>query len=168
MKSLKFNLKEWNKEVFGRLKVNIGEVEIKLMDAQTAFDSSPCDSILLDLNSAKPALHNLLNAESTLWKQRAKIRWLQDGDRNTKFFHLSSKSRGIQNRIDRISVGGTLFEVKEDIKDQASVSFSNLLRSSSVIPEEALFGMTRPSVSLDQNKLLTAIPSSTKIREAVF
>ena len=56
------------------------------MGLQTAFDDTHYDSILSDLNSAKSNLHNWLNAELVHWKQRAKIKWLQDGDRNTTFF----------------------------------------------------------------------------------
>lgn len=45
---------------------------------------------------------------------------------------------------------------------------SNLLQPSSATLDEALFYMIGPSVSPEQNKSLTAIPSSTDIREAVF
>lgn len=84
------------------------------------------------------------------------------------FFHLSAKSKGIRNQIDRILVGGNLFEEEEEIRDQATVYFLNLLQSSSAIPEETLFDMARPPVSFQQNKLLLANPSSTETREAVF
>lgn len=134
------------------------------MDIQIAFDSNPCDSILSDLNSAKSDLHNWLNVESAHWKQRAKIILLQDGDMNTKFFHLSAKSRGICNRIDRISEGGKLFEEEAHIRDQATHFFSNVLQSSSSFSDEARFDMAGPSVSAEQNKLLTAIPYSSKIK----
>lgn len=82
------------------------------MDSQQAFDSNPSDAILLDPNSDKSSLHNWLKAEFVHWKQRSKISHLQDGDRNTKFFHLSAKSTGIINRIDRILVGGNLLKMQ--------------------------------------------------------
>ena len=129
LKCLKLHLKVWNKEVFGYLKVKISGAGQKVMDLQTAFADCPCAFILLDFNSAKFDLHNWLNAESVLWKQRAKIRWLQDGDRNTTFFHLFEKPRGIRNRIDSISEAGMLFEEEVQIRDQATLFFSNLLKS---------------------------------------
>lgn len=159
LKTPKLNLKVQNKEVFGQLKYKIAEAEQFVMAMQTSFEPHPCDSFLLDLNSAKSALHNWLTAESAHWKQRAKIRWLQAGDSNTRFFHLSAKSKGIHNRIDRISVGGNIIEDEEQIRDQASIFFLNLLQSSNFIPEKVPFDMVRPSVTAEQNKLLTTIPS---------
>ena len=119
-------------------------------------------------NSKKSLLYNWLNAKAVHWKQRSRIRWLQDDDRNTKFFHLSAKSRSIWNRIDSISVGDTLFKDEEQIRDQACIHFSKLLQSSFSIPDESLFNMAGPSVKEEQNGILVAIPSATKIRDAVF
>ena len=68
------------------------------------------------------------------------------------FFHLLPKFRGSRNRIDRISVGGSSVEDEEEIKTQASIFFSTLLQSSSMIPDESLFNMATPSVSTEQNQ----------------
>jgi hypothetical protein len=37
--------------------------------------------------------------EEVLWKQKSRIQWLREGDRNTKFFHNSLLQRRNQNRI---------------------------------------------------------------------
>lgn len=137
------------------------------MAKQSAFEAHRSDPLLQDLNLAKVALHNWLNAEAVHWKQRAKINQLQDGDRNTKFFNLSAKSKGIRKSIDRISIGGIILEEEDQIRDQASTFFSNLLQATSVILDEALFQMEGPFVSEEQNKILTATPSPADIREAV-
>ncbi|XXG88202.1 hypothetical protein AAC387_Pa12g0446 [Persea americana] len=117
MKVLKGNLKVWNLETFGQLKRNIEDVEKDVLQVQLAYDSHPSAQLLLDLNLAKLALHNWLNTESTHWKQKAKLIWLQDGDRNTRFFHQTAKSRSILNRINKITVDGTIFEEEEDIRN---------------------------------------------------
>ncbi|XP_023757720.2 uncharacterized protein LOC111906233 [Lactuca sativa] len=52
-------------------------------------------NILFDFNVA-------CNDEEKLLAQRAKIKWLQEGDNNSKFFHRIVKSRGNSNRIQMV------------------------------------------------------------------
>lgn len=39
------------------------------------------------------------------WGQRARVKWLNEGDRNTKFFHATTIQRRGRNRIQRIKDG---------------------------------------------------------------
>ena len=95
LKILKSKLKIWNYEVFGQLKHYIADAKKLVVEAQTLYDSNPSKPPLLALNSSKSSLHNWLKAESVYWKQKSKIRWLKDGDRNTEFFHLSAITRSM-------------------------------------------------------------------------
>lgn len=110
LKILKLNLKIWSKDVFVHFKNHIAEAESIVLAKEVTFETQPSDPLLRDLNLAKASLHNWLYAKSTHWKQRAKVKWLQDGDRNTKFFRLSAEAKSICNCIDKISVDGNLYE----------------------------------------------------------
>lgn len=109
-----------------------------------------------------------MNAEASHWKQRVKVKWLQDGDRNTKSFHLSAKAKGIRNRIDKVKVDGIAYEDAQQIKDQATTFFSHLFQAESIVPDEGLFQMDGPMVSEAQNQFLVAVPSPDEIKKAIF
>lgn len=38
--------------------------------------------------------------ENIFWKQKSRDKWLQDGDRNTKYFHLTTLIRRRNNKIE--------------------------------------------------------------------
>ncbi|PNX63886.1 hypothetical protein L195_g061843, partial [Trifolium pratense] len=44
----------------------------------------------------------LLVQEEGYWKQRAKMHWLQEGDLNTRFFHMSVSARSKKKKITKL------------------------------------------------------------------
>ncbi|XP_052624831.1 uncharacterized protein LOC128132349 [Lactuca sativa] len=99
LKILKKHCRELCNKHWGAGK-RIQKLRMELECKQQEIDSNPFDckireehaNILLDFNVA-------CNDEEKLLTQRAKIKWLQDGDNNSKFFHRIVKSRGNSNRI---------------------------------------------------------------------
>ncbi|KAJ0964447.1 hypothetical protein J5N97_029569 [Dioscorea zingiberensis] len=44
----------------------------------------------------------LIRQNATLWAQKSRVQWLQDGDSNTKFFHQVTKNHRAHNRINHL------------------------------------------------------------------
>jgi hypothetical protein len=50
----------------------------------------------------------LLLLKEIAWRQKSRVKWLREGDRNTRFFHRVANSNRRINSIDRLSIDGTL------------------------------------------------------------
>ncbi|KAE8680777.1 hypothetical protein F3Y22_tig00111366pilonHSYRG00071 [Hibiscus syriacus] len=54
----------------------------------------------------KKELWRLLRIEESIWCQKSRSRWIKDGDRNTRFFHLSALTRNRANTIHSLKIKG--------------------------------------------------------------
>lgn len=168
LKILKRNLKEWNRVSFGNLKLKIAAAEEKVLQAQLQLDSYTSTQAHIVLQVAKSELHNLLQAEETHWKQKARIKWLEEGDRNTKFFHISAKIRGATNKISKISYNGQEWSEQSTLKSAAVEFFSSTFRNLVNQIDQEIFKVNLPTVSEQQNSDLLTIPSAEEIKDIVF
>lgn len=71
----------------------------------------------------------LLTHESLFWKQKSRVDWLKGGDRNTKFFHLTTLVRHRRNRIESLknSEGNYVIE-KEELQSLVIDYFNSLFQ----------------------------------------
>lgn len=47
-------------------------------------------------------LHDIISKEEEYWKQRSRVVWLKSGDKNTKFFHMTTMKHRATNRIKKL------------------------------------------------------------------
>lgn len=77
-------------------------------------------------------LLELLRREETLWKDKAKARWYEEGDSNTRYFHLTTIIHRKSNAINRVQLSDTYWATKhEEIGDAFVQYYTNLFTTSS-------------------------------------
>lgn len=72
------------------------------LDALQAFDQF--ESFIAQTKATQEELLELLKREECLWRDKARIQWVEDEDLNTRFFHLSTIIRMRYNGINFILV----------------------------------------------------------------
>ncbi|XP_042477785.1 uncharacterized protein LOC122059169 [Macadamia integrifolia] len=100
LKRLKGALKGWAKQTFPHFERDLDEAKKNLNHVQEEIDSNGLSDQLFRMEAdAKTALLKAQENHEKLWAEKARLRWLTYGDRNSKFFHLSAKMRRNRNTI---------------------------------------------------------------------
>ncbi|OMO59932.1 reverse transcriptase [Corchorus capsularis] len=92
-------LQQWNRDTFG----NVFEKKKKLRARINGLQRALAEHRSHQLEKLEFELvceyNKILEQEESLWAQKSRVQWMQQGERNTRFFHLSTISRWRKNRV---------------------------------------------------------------------
>lgn len=84
---------------------------------------------LTKLKEAKHKLNEALKIEEIMWLQRSRVLWLQQGDRNTNFFHQTVNGRRKRNTISRLhDTNGNWITNEGKIKEELVGYFKDIYK----------------------------------------
>jgi len=96
--------------------------------------------------------------EEILWKKKSRIRWLKEGERNTKFFHRTTIKRRMHNNITNIqNPQGERLEKHEDIEQEFITHFKKVHQEPQIDRMHAIEKVTKnipKIISEEHNQLL--------------
>ncbi|KAK9169874.1 hypothetical protein Syun_002014 [Stephania yunnanensis] len=117
-------LKTWNKEVFGstQTRKDVLSARIKQLDD---IEGGPNwnDIFLADRRRANDEYANVLLIENRVASQKLRVKWVKEGDANTKFFHRILGARKSKNVIDGIQLQGGEFTEESSRIEQEIVDY---------------------------------------------
>jgi len=115
LKRLKFDIRSWNKFVFGDVNKQRGELEKKIQSLDEKDDEGVLSvegieerrRLLADLGQAR------VKQEAVL-QQKARMKWVSQGDLNTKLYHSSISGRGYKTGlvVSRLATSGVMTRPK--------------------------------------------------------
>ncbi|GAU30907.1 hypothetical protein TSUD_381220 [Trifolium subterraneum] len=170
LKSLKANLKSWNKDSFGNIHSNVKQAYQDVDDIQNLIDSNGPNELLLDQEKiAQINLEKALLMEEMFWSEKSKVKWHTDGDRNTAYFHRVAKIKNTSSLISTLRNGDIVLNSTEEVSAHVVDHFSSLFNDSAPFVDNGLVEEVIPCLVTDRiNKMLTILPSHDEIKSAVF
>ncbi|XP_072952512.1 uncharacterized protein [Typha angustifolia] len=170
LSELRRSLSNWNRAAVGNVERRIKVTNLKLadleeLDANGLLSEEGMQS-LRSFYNCKIALNRQLNIK---WLQRSRLRWTEDGDRNTKFFHLSATMRRRRN-----SIAGILGEDGCWIQESAEVSscftafYQRLWGEADAVDPGSQAWPSLPSISPEEASLLQRPVTEEEIKEVVW
>ncbi|XP_059068415.1 uncharacterized protein LOC131858937 [Cryptomeria japonica] len=129
LKIIKQNLIHWNKEHFGNIFDNKAQVEADLVEVNEKVMRHGIDeAVFLREKKLLTDHESILAKEEVFWKQKSRETWLEEGDKNTKFFHNSVRMRRVINHISKINLSdGSEVANPKSIATEAVDIFSLIL-----------------------------------------
>lgn len=80
-------MKEWSRADFGNVSQTVQEADDAFLAAEIAYDTVPSEINKNQTYKAQTDLTKKFETEEAFWTQKANLKWLKEGDCNTKFFH---------------------------------------------------------------------------------
>ncbi|WJX38360.1 hypothetical protein P8452_26031 [Trifolium repens] len=167
LKVVKEALKKWNKE-------NFGEAENKITALIDTVEGLELKGEGGDLTEVEKAvrleccdlLWSLLKCRDSIEFQRAKSKWLKEGDANTKFFHACVKNRSRRNSIIALKKDDMWLEEPSRIREEIVSHFTKHF-SEEVWDRPTLDGLTFPTISEDEVELLCRPFEEVEIKDCI-
>ncbi|XP_028785542.1 uncharacterized protein LOC114741444 [Neltuma alba] len=168
--NLQRTLSKWNKEVFLNVHSKKKRLLARLEGIQNQIAASDRHYIHLCKleQEIQGELRDVLRQEEMLWFQKSRTLWINDGDRNTRYYHLKTVARRRRNKIAMLKdENGEWIENQEELKSLALEFYRNLFREEGTGGKLEV-GVSYPRISERSWDQLERSVNSEEIREAMF
>ncbi|XP_062014050.1 uncharacterized protein LOC133730487 [Rosa rugosa] len=164
----RFSLNQWQRVTFRARSREIGYIRDRLQILYLLPMTQVYQEECFDLHSR---LEGLLAEESAYWRQRSKVSWLTDGDRNTKYFHRKASNRRAKNRLFGLfDHNGVWQDSMKGMEEVVLLYFTGLFKANDVnyIHMQSVVELVQPKVIAEMNADLCAPYSAAEIKAALF
>jgi len=168
IKHLKQKLKLWHKEHFGGtfkkvqdLEEEINKLEIESADRQ--LSSEEC----MKKKKLQQDLWLAAQSHESIMRQKARSKWVKEGDCNSRYFYLLLNSNRRSNAVNGVHIEGAWIDDPTTVKEEIFRFFQQRYQEPELIRPK-LNGVSFNSIDQQQNQMLVGCFSEDEIKRAVW
>lgn len=163
---IKSSLSSWDREVFGSVKRKIASLKTKIeAERSSTLYRGPTAREKESMNQLSEALAR----EEIMERQRSRVDWLREGDRNTGFFQAKAKARMRSNRIQGLkNSDGVLVYEQERLEEMSNTFYQDLFTAQADLEPEIVCQHVPRKVTATMCELLEQQFTPEEVERALF
>ena len=168
IKRLKQRLKVWNKEQFGDTFMKFKKIEEELNKLET--DSANRHLTPIEIETRKHLQEELWSAaqsHESLLRQKARSKWIREGDCNTRYFHLIMNARRRNNCLKGVMVDRSWIEEPTRVKEEVRSFFMRCFQEPEQV-RQRLDGIPFQTIESHQSDMLEERFKEEEVKRAVW
>jgi hypothetical protein len=166
LSNLQTNLSVWGAKEFGCLARKVRKLREKLNKLRTrSVGRGPNE----EEKSIVKQLKEALRQEEIWMKQRSRVQWLREGDRNTAYFHAQASQRKRVNKIENLErEDGSRCATWDENCTEVQSFFQNLYTSQGFRHMDELLNLVPTRVTMEMNAELQKAFTAEEVKGALF
>ncbi|GLU18275.1 hypothetical protein SLE2022_345820 [Rubroshorea leprosula] len=158
-------LQSWNYSHFGHVQ---NQLKHCMEHLESLKNMPSSETIQIEEQKVLAETEEWLEREEIMWRQRSCEIWLQEGDRNTRFFHRKASRRRDKNRVEKLmDAEGEWKHEFTELQGIATSYFSSLFSTTFPTNIDRVTSCLSPRVTADDNAFLLQVFTETEITKAL-
>ncbi|XP_071679953.1 uncharacterized protein [Lolium perenne] len=160
------SLQNWSSTTFGSVRKESRELREEL--GRLRNDSTRVGLTHTEIKIVD-RLVDIDHREVVMWRQRSRIHWLAEGDKNTRFFHLRTSQRKRRNKISSLRRSdGETTDYPLEMANITNDFYRDLYRSEGTKDMEVVLDTVPRRVTCEMNEGLISTITTGEVKEALF
>eukprot|EP00253_Pinus_taeda_P004529 PITA_04529 len=171
LKKARQDLKNWAKSNYQEPEEHKNKIKQELEEVEQRIETQGLSQQNKEHEDKLYAqLRQTLREEETKWRLKSRQLWLQEGDKNTAYFHKQATVRKIRNTVSEIMDDErNSYNTQQSIKEAATKHFSKLLNEDKGAEDYSSMLQHMPiKVNQEMNSKLMKEVEEEEVREAIW
>ncbi|XP_060202736.1 uncharacterized protein LOC132631154 [Lycium barbarum] len=159
LKRLGKRLSKWSREDIGDIFQKVEEWEATLQQLEDVDAIDKNEQSRTELNKGQAEYVHWMAMQEALLEQKSQIKWFEEGDSNTRYFHNVIKDRRRRLQLHRIKNSkGKWLHSDEKISNSAIRHFKRIFNLPEPAVDDNIFSCVPKIITDDDNVMLSKIP----------